>query len=120
MLNHHRCRRRSRLVLVLAGLLYLLGVAADPLVHAVAEQSTMVETALTGVETEAPEHSAPVVPHGDAECLLCKVSGPLILPEASSQVGEQVREFRGTYALVEMVRGPPPSSLTLPRAPPRI
>jgi hypothetical protein len=120
MLNHQHLRRRSRLILVLAGLLYLIGAVADPLVHAVAERSGVVEIALSDTETETPEHSAPVVPHGDSECLLCKVSGAVFLPEAASQVSEEVRESRGTFALVEMVRGPPSSPLTLPRAPPRL
>jgi hypothetical protein len=119
MRNQHRRCGRARLVLVLAGLLYLLGVVVDPLVHASAEQSQNVEFALTGTETDSPDQSDPVVPHADSQCLLCKVSGPLLLPDAEIVNGGKERSIRGTFAFAEAARGPPASTLALPRAPPR-
>jgi hypothetical protein len=66
--------RRFGAVLLLAGLLYWLGAAADPIVHAMAIAGDAAEVE-TGAPVEGPE--APSAPHNDLQCLLCKLAGPV-------------------------------------------
>jgi hypothetical protein len=112
--------RRARAVLLLAGLLYLLGAAAEPFVHvydanaSAGGQVLSSQTDVSGDDAEAP------LPHAEAPCLLCVITGPLALAD--------VRTISPHVATgTERVRGPPaalsaPARLLLPqpRAPPHV
>jgi len=113
------CRRLSRLVLLLAGLLYLFGAAADPIVHAYAAgdaPEAVLAADDMGPDREAPE-SEPT--HDEQHCLLCKVAGAVALTAPASAVHvPEVRPVAGMTIRAGAPRAPPAHLPSPPRAPP--
>jgi hypothetical protein len=112
-------RRLPRLVLLFAGLLYLLGAAADPIVHAyAAADAPAAELAAGGADAdrETPE-SEPT--HDERHCLLCKVAGATALwaPTPDALVFE-VRPVSAAQIRAGGARAPPAHLPSQPRAPP--
>jgi hypothetical protein len=112
-------RRLPRLVLLFAGLLYLLGAAADPIVHAyAAADAPAAELAAGGADAdrETPE-SEPT--HDERHCLLCKVAGVGALASPTPVVPVPDVRPHSTTAIGDGGPRAPPAHLTSqPRAPP--
>lgn len=119
MLEHpHPRHRLPRLVLFLAGLLYLLGTAAEPLLHANAAEGQGRDVVLVGNAEEGSQPSAPSPPHHDANCLVCKLGGPLLLDEAGALLVAGTAASASVYPLFGCSRAPPAFLSSQPRAPP--
>jgi hypothetical protein len=116
--RQHPRHRLPRLVLFLAGLLYLLGTAAEPLLHAYAAEGQGREVVLLGNAEEGPQPSAPLLPHHDAGCLVCKLGGPLLLDEAGALLVGGTMASASVFALFGCSRAPPAFLTPQPRAPP--
>jgi hypothetical protein len=113
------CCRLSRLVLLLAGLLYLLGAAADPIVHAYAAANAP-EAALAAGEADPDRDTPESEPtHDERHCLLCKVAGATALwaPTPDALVFE-VRPVSAAQIRAGGARAPPAHLPSQPRAPP--
>src|SRR5690606_9510754 len=117
-LRYRRGRRSPRLVLLLAGLLYLTGMAAEPLVHPFASPTQDGGVVWVG-ETGTDEPDSPV-PHGDAQCLLCKLTGPLLLTARGPVVAVSLVPTAGEFVLEGIGHAAPDHLAPLPRAPPLV
>jgi hypothetical protein len=118
--RQHLFRFSSRGLLLLAGLLYLLGAAADPLVHVGLGGAGGSEVLLVDSAAGDEEGGAEVPAHEEGPCLLCKASGPLTLalPPAGTVPAPEVR----TPAPLAVPLATSPSSQlpSQPRAPPHV
>jgi hypothetical protein len=103
--------------MVLAGLLYLVGAAAEPLVHAYAagQDSGVV---LVGDAGDGSGQSDPSLPHDESQCLLCKIAAPLVVPEGGPVVAYQLSSAASVFLLSTCSRAPPAFVSPQPRAPP--
>lgn len=115
--RRHRPGRLSRLIVLLAGLLYLCGAVAEPLVHAYGDgehAAQQLAVSSPGGE-DAPGSS---LPHVDAECLLCKASGTLPFSVRAPQPAAEVSGGRSVTLQDGPIRAPPVFPSSQPRAPP--
>jgi hypothetical protein len=119
MLNQQQsCRRLPRLILFLAGLLYLMGTVADPLVHAGSLAAPVgVALQVDGEGDEAEETDADAL-HDESQCLLCKIGRSVGVAAAAPPVPERSFYTAGSFPPSELIRAPPASSSSQPRAPP--
>lgn len=117
MPNHRPCRRRlPRLFVAIAGLLFLGGTAAEPLVHALVAGPGPASTVAAGQPGDGD--GGPDGPHEESDCLLCKASGPVVLTSGGGLV-TQVVVSDGRERIGESIgRSPPAFPAVQPRAPP--
>lgn len=116
MHDHHRRRRFARLLLAVAGLLYLVGMAADPLLHAGTGARAAVEVVAAGHDglSEGSDGAA----HADWQCLYCTVAGAFVLPAGSPGLSARVVRAGADLLPSGPARTPPVHTLARPRAPP--
>ncbi|CAN5668902.1 hypothetical protein BH23GEM3_BH23GEM3_24300 [soil metagenome] len=116
--HHHRCPSLSRVFLLLAGVLYFLGAAAEPLLHAnpVQAQGGMV-VLFDAVESGSDESDSPV-PHNESQCLLCKAAGPLVVPDGGLVLADHLIRAPSAFRLSTGSRASSTFALPQSRAPP--
>jgi hypothetical protein len=119
MTDHQHCScRLSGLVLLLVGLLYLMGIAADPVVHAIGGPSQESGVVLSTGSGDDHGESEPAVPHGDTQCMLCLIAGPITLPQVDTGIEIVVGAASRPLLQDAPSRAPPAHTLAQPRAPP--
>jgi hypothetical protein len=119
MLAHqHRFRRLPGLILLFVGLLYLGGTAADPLVHAISGSSHGAAAVQVASSDDGSPGSGLPVSHGEADCLLCKIAGPIVLAAPRSPTLVGARSVSRPLPPRSLDRAPPSDTLSQPRAPP--
>jgi hypothetical protein len=115
--QHTRCRR-SCLILLFAGLLYLAGAAVESVLHVYAAEGKSAVVVLVDGETEGRGHSTPSVPHDESQCMLCKVAAPIVGPEGGPVLTYYLTEMREVVLPSSRSRAPPAVLSPRPRAPP--
>jgi hypothetical protein len=110
-------QRRSswivRLLLALAGTLYLTGAAADPLLHAFAAAA---EVPAAGADL--PHDAEPPAPHDDAECAACKAACAPALPVSPAGALPRTEALPRLVLGLSPTRSPSVYVLPHPRGPP--
>jgi hypothetical protein len=119
MPNHRPARRFARTLLALAGLLYLIGMAADPLLHARAGPNDAA-TAVAYVGGGVPDGSDAPAPDGDRQCQHCTLTGPLLFPSAHQGSAELVVPAAAAVQPTHPGRALAARTPALPRAPPHL
>jgi hypothetical protein len=114
----HTPRRRSCLILLFAGLLYLAGAAVEPLLHLFPAEGESTVVVLVDGETEGPDPESPSVPHDESRCLLCKVAAPIVGPEGGPVLAYYLTEVREVVLPSSRSRAPRAFLSPRPRAPP--
>jgi hypothetical protein len=118
MRNHQlRCGRYPRLLLFLAGLLYLLGTAAEPMLHPASLGGGGMAALMTDASSDDGEPT-PAAPHEEGGCLLCKVVTPITLTAALGSGVVPVSADRDVRLTAGGSRAPPAATHAQPRAPP--
>jgi hypothetical protein len=111
-------RKLPRVVMLLAGLLYLLGTAAEPLVHVYGAAGAAVGTAVIADVEGDSRQSAPSAPHAEVDCLFCKAGATFVLDEPVGSLRVEIVRAADVFAPGIPSRASPLPSPVLPRAPP--
>jgi hypothetical protein len=103
----------TRFLLALAGTLYLMGAAADPLLHAFAAAAEA-----PAVAAGVPQDVEPPAPHDDAECAACKLASIPALPVPPADALPRTEALPRLVLGHPLGRAPPAYFLPHPRGPP--
>jgi hypothetical protein len=104
-------------VMLLAGLLYLCGAVAEPLVHAPAG-AVAVAGGLAWVGSGDGPIESGSSPHADAPCLLCEAASPFWRPAITPGIAEPIVLAPARAFAAGTIRAPPAFPSSKPRAPP--
>jgi len=120
-MRYHALRTGRRvfrlLTLALGCAALIVGVVADPLVHA-QERSVRAEVAVAGnLEPDVPS-PVEVEPHADLNCVVCKIAARGMDEAAGSPPAVVTREAVWRPGANLAFRGPSASSPSRPRDPP--
>jgi hypothetical protein len=119
-MRDHQARSTQccRVLLLVAGMLYVLAGAVEPLVHAWTGQAPVAQWVDGTVSGESSGGTSAPHPHDDSQCLLCKVTAPVVLGLADSTPAPVFARPLPAALQSDMVRAPPAYLKPHPRGPP--